>query len=474
MAENTNTKETTDFEDDIAVGAITTQPDFNAALELNSDTILNSIADGVVVIGLDHRILFVNRAALEIMGKSGKDEILRGRKCAELLGHSGCTLGCLLNTTLKTGEHLYNYEALYEKAGRNMTLSINTALLKDKDNKVIGGIEIFRDVSLIKELKDELKDKYSFENIAGKNFRMHEVYELLKEVAPTRSAVLIEGETGTGKELIANAIHRNSPRFGDSFIKVNCAALSEGLLESELFGHVKGAFTGAIADKSGRFELADNGTLFLDEVGDISPATQVKLLRVLQEGEFERVGGTKTIKVNVRIVTATNKDLKAAVEAGEFREDLYYRLKVVPIRLPALRERKDDIPLLVKHFIRKFNAEMAMDVTNISPSAMELLMAYNYPGNIRELEHVIEHAFVRCQGKTINPEHLPGDLQVNDMVTRALSQSEPLKSLEREMILKTLDETKWKYTECARKLKMSRTTLWRRMKELSIAKKSAA
>ncbi len=439
--------------------------------DINSDTILNSIADGVIVIGLDHTVLFVNRAAREILGRVGAEEMLSTAKCGEIFGHSGCTFGCLINSTIKTGVHLYNYEVKLEKNGRSLTLSINTALLKDKDNNVIGGIEIFRDVSLIKELKDELKGRYSFENIIGKNYRVHEVFELLREVAPTRATVLIDGETGTGKELIANAIHHNSPRSSGPFIKVNCAALSEGLLESELFGHVRGAFTGAVADKAGRFELADGGTLFLDEVGDITPHTQVKLLRVLQEGEFERVGGSKTLKVNVRVITATNKDLRAAVERGEFREDLFYRLKVVPITLPPLRERKDDIPLLVKHFIEKFNREMSMEITNVSPSAMELLMAYGYPGNIRELEHVIEHAFVRCQGKTLTPEHLPGDLRDRDIVGRVINEAEPMKALEKEIIVKALAGTNWRYNDCARKLKMSRTTLWRRMKEYGIEKR---
>lgn len=439
-------------------------------IEINSDNILNSIADGVVVLGLDHKILFINRAARELLGRAETEDILKTGKCSDILGHSGCSFDCLINRTIKTGEHLYNYDVTLERGNKKINLSINTALLKDEQGKVIGGIEIFRDNSLIRELQDEIKGRYTFEKIVGKNYRMHEVFELLREVAPTRATVLIEGETGTGKELIANAIHHNSPRSEGAFIKVNCAALSEGLLESELFGHVKGAFTGAINDKIGRFEMADNGTIFLDEVGDITLHTQVKLLRVLQEGEFERVGGTKTQKVDVRVITATNKDLKAMVERGEFREDLYYRLKVVPIRLPALRERKDDIPILVRHFLDKFNREMMMEVTHISPTAMELLMDYDYPGNIRELEHVIEHAFVRCQGRTINHEHLPKDLQTRGVIDRVMSTEEPLKALEKEMIMKALVETGWKFSETARKLRMSRTTLWRRMKELGIEK----
>lgn len=440
-------------------------------VSLNSDAILNGIADGVVVVGLDHKVLFMNRAAKEILGRTGDKTIVCGENCREVVGHSACALGCLVMNTIKTGEHIYNYEAVLGRDDKKTILSINTAAIKDKDGNVIGGAEIFRDVSLIKELKDELKERYSFKNVIGRNYRMHEVYELLHEVAPTKSTVLIEGESGTGKELIANAIHHNSKRSGKPFIKLNCAALSEGVLESELFGHVKGAFTGAIADKAGRFELANGGTLFLDEIGEISLQTQVKLLRVLQEGEFERVGGTKSVKVDVRIIAATNKDLRAAVEKGEFREDLYYRLKVVPIHLPPLRKRKDDIPLLVKHFIEKFNKEMYMEVTNLSPRAMELLLDYNYPGNIRELEHILEHAFVRCRGKTIHPEHLPKELQRVDMIDRAMESEEPLKELERETILRALNEADWKLQACAGRLRISRTTLWRRMKELGIEKK---
>lgn len=441
---------------------------------LNSGTILNSIADGVVVIGLNHKILFVNRAAREILGRAGAEDMLNCEKCTDVMGHSACTFGCLVSTTIKTGEHLYNYEAVFENGDKKTVLSINTALLKDRFDNVIGGIEIFRDISLIKELKDELKNKYSFENVVGKNPKMHEVFELLHEVAPTKSTVLIEGETGTGKELIANAIHHSSPRSNKPFIKVNCAALSEGLLESELFGHVKGAFTGAISDKIGRFEMSDNGTLFLDEIGDITLHTQVKLLRALQEGEFERVGGTKTIKVNVRVIAATNKDLKAMVERGSFREDLYYRLKVVPIKLPALRERKSDIPLLVKYFIDKFNREMGARISNISTKAMELLMEYGYPGNIRELEHIIEHAFVRCQGSTLAVEHMPRDIQAltaQTVIDTTMNEPDPLKAAEKEIIIKALEETGWRYNECAFKLKMSRTTLWRRMKEYGIKKR---
>lgn len=436
---------------------------------INSDTILNSLADGVVAISTSHHILYMNRAAKDLFARVG-DKQMVGKLCKEVIQHSNCSICCLMTTAIKTGGHIYNKEVTIGKGDKTVTLSVNAALLKDEAGKTIGAVEIFRDISLLKELKQELRNKYSFEGIIGKNYKIHEVYELLHEVAPTKTTVLIEGESGTGKELIANAIHYASPRKDKPFIKINCAALAEGVLESELFGHAKGAFTGAIADKKGRFELADSGTIFLDEIGDITPHTQVKLLRVLQESEFERVGGTETIKVDVRLIAATNKNLKTLVEEGKFREDLYYRLKVLPITLPPLREREDDIPLLVTHFIGKFNKEMKKNIASVSPSVMEMLMEYTYPGNIRELEHIIEHAFVRCSGNIIQPEHLPKDIQKSgqDIVGRAIKTERPFDALEKETIIRLLEESDWKLKECADRLKISRTTLWRKMKELGI------
>lgn len=437
-------------------------------LDVNSETILNSIADGVVVIGLDHKIMFMNRAAKEMFGIPELETLVSEKRCNEVISHPGCAVGCLINMTIETGEPVYNYETIFEKKGHKLFLSVNTALLRDHNNEIAGGIETFRDITLIKELNNKLKNKYSFENIIGKDRRMHEVYELIREVAPTRATVLIEGETGTGKELIANAIHLHSPRNNRPFVKATCAVLSEGLLESELFGHVRGAFTGAIADKTGRFELANHGTIFLDEIGDVSLHTQIKLLRVLQDGEFERVGDSRTIKVDVRVIAATHKDLKLAVEKGEFREDLYYRLKVVPIQVPPLRERKDDIPLLLKHFIEKYNHEMGARVANISPPAMDYLMEYDYPGNIRELEHIIEYAIIRCHGSTINPEHLPKEIQNRSIIDKIINKPDPLRELERELIYRLLRETNQNHQECAKRLNMSRTTFWRKLKSLNI------
>ncbi len=437
---------------------------------INANIILNSINDGVIVIGLDRKIKFANRAALETMGYT-QEEIKEFERCRDFMKGECCQGKCLLERTLETGEGVSNYETVIKnRRGIEIPVSVNTALVRDETGKVVGSVEVFRDLSLVKELSGKLQEKFSFGNIVGKNYKMKEIYDILPAVAATKATVLIEGESGTGKELIAQAIHENSPRRDKPFIKVNCAALAEGVLESELFGHVKGAFTGAIHDKPGRFELAHRGTIFLDEIGEIPPSTQVKLLRVLQEEEFERVGGTQRIKVDVRVIAATNKDLAKAVNKGEFRKDLYYRLRVVPIYLPPLRERKDDIPLLISHFLEKFRKEMGKNINNISPRAMEILMDYNYPGNIRELENIIEHAFVLCQGNTILPEHLPKDIQRRDfdIVERVIDESDPLKALERELLLRVLEQTNWRLKDACARLKMSRTTLWRRIKELGI------
>jgi transcriptional regulator with PAS, ATPase and Fis domain len=320
-------------------------------------------------------------------------------------------------------------------------------------------------------MAEVLRGKYSLENFIWKNEKMREIFNILPKIAKTNATVLIEGESGTGKELMAHAIHQLSLREEKPFIRVNCGALAEGVLESEIFGHVKGAFTGAIADKIGRFELADSGTLFLDEIGELSPATQVKLLRVVQEGEFERVGDSKPIRVDVRLIAATNKDLKKAIEQNEFRQDLYYRLRVVPILLPPLRNRKDDIPPLVNHFLQQFNKEMGRKVSQVSLDAIKILTEYDYPGNVRELENIIEHAMVFCTGEVLEASHLHKEIHQNDLIVKEMIKAErPLDMIQKEMILKTLKDTNWNYKEAGLKLGISRTTLWRKIKEYGFSK----
>jgi len=319
-----------------------------------------------------------------------------------------------------------------------------------------------------RDLRSQLEDKFHFKNIIGRSEKMVKIFELIHHIAPYDSSVLIIGESGTGKELIANAIHYNSPRASMPFIKVSCASLSEGIIESELFGHEKGAFTGAIASRKGRFELAHQGTLFLDEVEDIPPATQIKLLRVLQEGEFERVGGNKTNRVNIRIIAASNRDLQEAVKRGVFREDLYYRLNVVNIKLPLLRERRDDIPFLVNFFIEKYNQRYHMKVKGISQKAMNLLTDYEWTGNVRELENTIESILVINSPEVIDIQHLPQEIR--DLKERLevipIKIGTPLEEVEKEMLIQTLRATKGNKRKAAQLLGINVRTIHRKMEEI--------
>jgi DNA-binding NtrC family response regulator len=319
-----------------------------------------------------------------------------------------------------------------------------------------------------RDLRSRLEDKFHFKNIIGRSEKMVNIFELIQHIAPYDSSVLIIGESGTGKELIANAIHYNSPRASMPFIKVSCASLSEGIIESELFGHEKGAFTGAIASRKGRFELAHQGTLFLDEVEDIPPATQIKLLRILQEGEFERVGGNKTIKVNIRIIAASNRDLQEGVKRGIFREDLYYRLNVVNIKLPALRDRRDDIPFLVNFFIEKYNQKYHMKVKGISQKAMNLLTDYQWTGNVRELENTIESILVINSPEVIDIQHLPQEIR--DLKERLevipIKIGTPLEEVEKEMLIQTLRATKGNKRKAAQLLGINVRTIHRKMEEI--------
>ncbi len=316
------------------------------------------------------------------------------------------------------------------------------------------------------ELKKQIYDKFAFENIIGTSQPMQRVFDVVKQVAPSKANVLVEGDSGTGKELIANAIHNLSDRKDKPLIKVHCAALNENLLESELFGHEKGAFTGAINQKKGKFEAADGGTIFLDEIGEISQATQVKLLRVIQEKSFDRVGGVKPIHVDVRIITATNRDLHEEVKNGIFREDLYYRLKVISITMPKLKDRKSDIPLLVDAFVKEFAEINNRGKMSISPKAMAMLEGYSWPGNVRELRNIIEGAVVMCKGNTITEENLPGFIKDNqDTNTISLDTGISLAEAEKRVILATLAMTKGNKSRAAEILKIGRKTLHRKLEE---------
>ncbi len=326
-----------------------------------------------------------------------------------------------------------------------------------------------------RNLKEQLREQFSITKIIGSSPVMQELYKTISLVAPSDATILITGESGTGKELVANALFENSQRKDHAFIKINCAALHENLLESELFGHQKGAFTGALEQRRGRFELAHKGTLFLDEIGDMTLATQAKVLRVLQEGEFERLGASQSIKVDVRIIAATNRDLAAMVKEGSFRQDLFFRLSVVPVALPPLRQRSGDIPDLARHFLKRYREKNRKDITGIHPQALNLLMRYDWPGNIRELENCIERAVVICLGEEITPRELPPGIAPADILTpnsqnsRKNSNGPTLRDMEREMIWNTLEETGHNKSKTAKILGIARQTLLNKLKEYNIS-----
>ena len=432
-----------------------------------SRTLVNSIADGVYSVDLDMRLTAFSRSAESMTGY--REEEVLGRPCREIFHSSVCDTDCPLQWTLKHQQPIQNCTAtLVSKQGKRIPAFLSSDLLRDARGEVCGCIGIIRDRSEVESLKAKLHDEYSFADFVGKSKAMVEIFERIKTVATTDATVLIQGESGTGKEILARAIHYRSSRKTGPFVKVNCASLTESLLESELFGHEKGAFTGAIKDKPGRFERADGGTIFLDEIGDTSLALQAKLLRVLQEREFERVGGIRTLKTNVRVIAATNKNLLREIEKGTFREDLYYRLCVVPLSLPPLRERREDIPLLVENFMQKFNAS-GERLREISSRAMATMMAYHWPGNVRELENAVEHAYVTSTTGRVERQFLPGSLhRALEEEQEAGTAAEP-GSQEAQEIIRALEMHRWRKNDAARELGMSRTTLWRRMRQLGLA-----
>jgi two-component system response regulator HydG len=360
-------------------------------------------------------------------------------------------------------------EALKSDAYDYLTKPLDVEELKILIQKVLEHYRLHEENVFLKE---RLADRFDFSKVIGKSRPMRDLFETLSLISPSDATVLIYGESGTGKELVANAIHQNSPRSEKPFIKVSCAALPETLLESELFGHERGAFTGALTRKAGRFQLANGGTFFLDEVSEMSSATQVKLLRVLQEREFEPLGGTKTIQVDIRLITATNKDLETEVKEGRVREDLFYRLNVIPIRLPTLRERREDIPLLAEHFFKHYKDKNKSSVKGFLPKTIDTIVRHDWPGNIRELENTIERAILLCRSEYIMPEDLPSNVQrAQDGVQPIVPvpSGMPLKDVEREVILQTLADTAGNRTQTARILGISRKTLQNKIKEYGIA-----
>jgi len=427
--------------------------------------ILDSIADGVFAVDADWKICSFNRAAEDITGIPRAEAI--GRHCSDVFRASICESACALRETMKTGRPIINKAVYIVRAdGVRIPVTISTALLKDDAGSTIGGVETFRDLSIEEELRRDLAGRHTFADMVSKNDALLRIFEILPDIAESESTVLITGESGTGKELVARAIHNMSPRAQEPLITVNCAAIPDTLLESELFGHKAGSFTDARRDRVGRFALANEGTIFLDEIGDVSPALQARLLRVLQDGTYEPLGGTKTETADVRVVAATNRDLDAMVASGEFRGDLFYRINVIAVDLPPLRDRREDIPLLIDHFVERYNRLRRKELSGVSPDVLALLMTHDFPGNVRELENIIEHAFVMCRSGTIRKRHLPPRLLPTPRPAGDAPASLP--EAERSFLLSVLERNRWNRAATARELGIHKTTLWRKMKRLGI------
>jgi PAS domain S-box-containing protein len=433
-----------------------------------TEAILESISDGVFTVDQQWRITSFNRAAEEITGISRQEAI--GRICSEVFRSSMCETECALKQTLKSGKPIIGQSGYIIAAdGGRLPFSVSTAVLKDADGHVVGGVETFRDLSEVEALRRELEGGIQIGDLVSRSPLMQKVFEVLPAIASSPSTVLICGETGTGKELMARTIHSLSHHRKGPFVAVSCAALPDTLLESELFGYKTGAFTGAVKDKPGRFALAAGGTLLLDEIGEVSPALQVRLLRVLQERTYEPLGAVRSKTTDARIITATNKDLATEARKGNFREDLYYRINVVRVELPPLRNRKEDIPILVEHFIDRFNRLQHKSILGISGEALSLLMAHNWPGNIRELENVIERSFILCNASHIGIAHLPEELTARGKLnTHASSMRSARELMDAQAIRSALERNGYNRLAAARELGIHKSTLFRKIKRLGI------
>lgn len=426
------------------------------------EAIFRSVKDAIITLDSDQRVILANQEIENSCGIAAKE--ITGKMFPQSLNK--CSRSCdeVIRQTLEKKETIKEYKIECGHTQRNQQLvSLTCSPLMDQEGRPTGALLVIRDMTLLRDLERELRERHWFQNMIGKSKRMQEIYHLLEDLSNLETTVLITGESGTGKELVARALHYSGQRAFNPFITVNCSALTESLLESELFGHVKGAFTGAIHDKQGRFQAADRGTILLDEIGDISPLIQLKLLRVLQEKVFERVGESNPQKVDVRIIASTNKDLKEKVRRGEFREDLYYRLKVVEVSIPPLRDRLEDLPLLIDHFCDIFSKRFKREIDGLSNEVLNTFMSYAWPGNVRELEHVIEHAFVLCHGRVITLEHIPSEVTDGVRSEKFMRQKSSIKEkVNAQDILKALNETGGNKAKAARLLGISRPTLYRK------------
>jgi PAS domain S-box-containing protein len=436
--------------------------------------ILDSIADGLFTVDRNFRITSFNRAAEKITGISMKKAI--GAPCRSVFRAEICEKNCMLRHSIRTGEPVINCEiSITDAKGMQTPVSISTAIIKDENGKVMGGVETFRDLTAEKAIRAELTKQYTFRNIVTKNPKMQSLLRLLETVAETEATVLLEGESGTGKGLFAEAIHGQSTRRKHKMVTVDCGSLPQSLLESELFGYKAGAFTDAKKDKPGRLALANGGTLFLDEIGNMPFPLQSKLLRVIQDHIFEPLGSVGPEMADLRIIAATNQSLENLVVSGNFRTDLYYRVKVVRMVLPPLRERREDIPLLAQHFIKKFSAINSRNIEAINPDAILRLMEHDWPGNVRELENVIEYATVVCKTNRISAENLPDDLNPERSTRTTPLKVENnhvrnrLKELEKIYICDLFEKHRYNRKAVAKDMGIHPSTLWRKMKQLGIA-----
>jgi PAS domain S-box-containing protein len=434
-----------------------------------TDIILESISDGVFTVNHEWRITSFNRAAEEITGIPRSEAI--GRYCWEVFRSNMCEGDCALRRTMKEGRSFVSSSTyIINNEKKRIPISVSTAPLRNAEGEILGGVETFRDNTEVEELRRELSGSFQQGDMVSRSRLMKKIFAVLPQIAESDSTVLIEGDTGTGKEIMAKALHDLSMRREKPFIAINCGALPDTLLESELFGYKAGAFTNATGDKPGYFAMADGGTILLDELGETSPAFQVKLLRVLEEHEFQPLGSIRKQRTNVRIIAATNRNLEALVEQGGFRRDLFYRINIVRLLLPALRERKEDIPLLIERFIDKMNRLRGKAVTGIEPEALKQLMSHEYPGNIRELENIIEHAFILCSQGKIGIHHLPPYLTVTAAPAPAPSSTFQTicQTTEAESIQEALQRNGYNRLATARELGMHKSTLFRKLKKLNL------
>ncbi len=436
-----------------------------------TDVILESISDGVFTVDHHWRITSFNKAAEKITGVARDDAM--GRYCWEVFRSNMCESDCALKRTMNDGKSFVSSStSIVNSEKKLIPISVSTSQLVDETGEVLGGVEIFRDHSLVEELRRDLSGVRGIDDMVSQSRKMQEIFAIVDQIGESDSSVLITGETGTGKELMARAIHNHSPRRDQPFITINCGALPDSLLESELFGYKAGAFTDAKSDRQGLFGAAGEGTILLDEIGDTSLAFQVKLLRVLEEGDYTPLGSTSPVHTNARIITATNRDLQDMADRQEFRRDLFYRINIVTLALPPLRERREDIPLLVDRFIEKMNLRRGRMVSGISTDAIDVLGSHHYPGNIRELENIIEHAFVLCRNGEIKVDHLPASIIRSPRMDSAGVEPADYRSAtaasERQTIIEALARHDYNRAAAAASLGIHKSTLFRKIKKLNI------